>query len=304
MQFRTLTVMNEREIQQRRLTVEQFTKQAVPFAQMPIHNDEDTNRLVIETAGIGPHDTVLDVACGPGLITCAAARIARHVTGIDITPAMIEQARKTQQSMGLMNMNWNVGDALPLPFPESSFSNVITRYSFHHFLEPQKVLTEMVRVCQRGGRVTVVDVFMSTSEQGEAYDRMEKLRDPSHTRAMLLTELTGMFHDAGLRELITAFYRLDVALEKLLTASCTKAEDAQVVRQLLQDDLSVNRMGVGANSQPDGLHFAFPIVVMAGRKPLLSFPITCREALGQGQQVGQPVTIASPPPAYSFPLRC
>ena len=258
--------MNNRQDEQRRLIVEQFTKQAVPFSQMPHHNDEDTNRLIIETAGIDSDDTVLDVACGPGLITCAVAGIARHVTGIDITPAMIEEAQKRQQLMGLTNMEWKVGDVLPLPFPESSFSAVITRYSFHHFLEPQAVLTEMVRVCQPGGRVVVVDVFMSTPEQAEAYNRMEKLRDPSHTRALLMAELTGMFHDTGLREMKTAFYKLDVELEKLLTASCTKPEDAQVVRKVFEDDLDVDRLGVGASRQDDGIHFAFPIVVVAGRK--------------------------------------
>jgi len=85
--------MNNKQDEQRRLIVEQFTKQAVPFAEMPIHNGEDTNRLVIETAGIGPEDTVLDVACGPGLITCAVAKIARHVTGIDISQPMLANAR-------------------------------------------------------------------------------------------------------------------------------------------------------------------------------------------------------------------
>ena len=109
--------MADQQDEQRRLIVEQFTKQAVPFAEMPIHDGEDTNRLVIETAAIGPDDTVLDVACGPGLITCAVAVIARHVTGIDITPAMIDEARKKQESMGLTNMDWRVGDVLPLAIP-------------------------------------------------------------------------------------------------------------------------------------------------------------------------------------------
>ena len=253
--------------EQRRLIIEQFTKQAVPFSEMPHHNDEDTNRLVIETAEIGPEDTVLDVACGPGLITCAVAHVAKHVTGIDITPAMIEQARKRQQTMGLTNMDWKIGDVTPLPFPGASFSAVITRYSFHHFLEPEAVLNEMVRVCQPGGRVAVVDVFMSTPEQSEAYDRMEKLRDPSHTRALLLAKLTGMFHDAGLTVMKTAFYKLDVELEKLLTATCTKPDDAEKVRSIFEDDLGVDRLGVGANRQNDGIHFAFPIVVMVGKKP-------------------------------------
>jgi ubiquinone/menaquinone biosynthesis C-methylase UbiE len=258
--------MNNQHEEQRRLIVEQFTKQAVPFSEMPHHNDEDTNGLVIETAGIGPEDTLLDVACGPGLITCAAARIARHVTGIDITPAMIEEARKRQHAMRLTNMDWRIGDVTPLPFAASSFSAVITRYSFHHFPEPQAVLAEMVRVCRSGGKVAVVDVFMSAPEQADAYDHMEKLRDVSHTRALPLSELTSMFHDAGLTELKTAFYKLDVELERLLTASCTKPDDAERVRKIFEDDLSVDRLGVGANRQHDGIHFAFPIVIMVGKK--------------------------------------
>ena len=125
----------------------------------------------------------------------------------------------------------------------------------------------MVRVCQPGGKVAVVDVFMSTAEQAKAYNRMEKLRDPSHTRALLLAELTGMFHDAGLTEMKTAFYKLDVELGKLLTASCTKPDDAQVVRKMFEEDLGVDRLGVGVNRQMTEIHFAFPIVVIVGTKP-------------------------------------
>lgn len=95
---------------------------------------------------------------------------------------------------------------------------------------------------------------------------MEKQRDPSHTRALLLTELTGMFHDSGLHEIKTEFYKLEVELEKLLTASCTRPEDAEVVRRLFEEDQDVNQMGVGANRQHDGIHFAFPIVIIAGQK--------------------------------------
>ena len=253
--------------QQRQLIVEQFTKQAAPFAEMPIHNGEETNRLAVETIGISPADTVLDVACGPGLITAAVAKVARHVTGIDITPAMIDEARKTQRRLGLANMEWRVGDVLPLPFPPAAFSAVITRYSFHHLLAPNAVLEEMIRVVQPGGRVGVVDVFMSTREQAELYDQMERLRDPSHTRTLLLAELAGMFHGAGLAELRTAFYRLEVGLESLLAMSGTRPDDANMVRAILDNDVGVDRLGVGANRQDDGLHFAFPIVIMAARKP-------------------------------------
>src|ERR1700704_981902 len=90
--------------------LDQFTRQAVPFANAPtIRSDEALNRIV-QSAGTGPEDTVLDVACGPGLLACAFARVARHATGLDMTPAMLEQARKTQQEQGLNNVSWQHGD--------------------------------------------------------------------------------------------------------------------------------------------------------------------------------------------------
>src|SRR4029077_9768027 len=96
---------------------------------------------------------------GPRRVACSVAEVARHVTGLDLTPAMIEQAQARQRSKGLTNLTWLVGDAVPLPFPDASFSVVSTRYSFHHFLDPEAVLAEMVRVCSPGGRVAVIDVF-------------------------------------------------------------------------------------------------------------------------------------------------
>ena len=179
----------------RRLILDQFTKQAVPFSQMQNHSPE----LLLAASQVGPEDNVLDVACGPGLMACAFAKVARHVTGIDLTPAMIDQAKVLQQSHGLTNLAWHLGDVLLLPFPDDSFSLVFTRYSFHHFLDPKAVLAEMVRVCLPGGRVVVADVYTSNPQQAEAYNRLEKLRDPSHVRALAVEELTNLFDAAGLQ---------------------------------------------------------------------------------------------------------
>src|SRR5262249_53194869 len=155
-------------------------------------------RLLIDTAVITPDDEVLDVACGPGLVACAVARVARQVTGLDLTPAMIDKARERERSLGLSNLTWVVGDAQPLPFPDASFSRVITRYSFHHLTDPASAFAEMVRVCRPGGRVMVADVFTTSPEQAAAYDRLEKWRDPSHTHALQLSELGALF--AGLKD--------------------------------------------------------------------------------------------------------
>ena len=257
--------MSDRAEEQRRLILDQFTRQAVPFAQMPAHSNDEANRLLIDLLGVRPEDTVLDVACGPGLVACALAEVAGHVAGIDLTPAMIGQAQARQRSKGLTNLTWLVGDAVPLPFPDASFSVVVTRYSFHHFLDPRAVLAEMVRVCQPGGRVAVIDVFTSSPEQAEAYNRVEKLRDPSHVRALSLEELAGLCHDTGLRGLKTAFFKMEVELEALLAASFPHPGDADRIRQTFADDVGEDRLGLGATRKDGAIHFAFPIVVLVGQ---------------------------------------
>jgi ubiquinone/menaquinone biosynthesis C-methylase UbiE len=245
--------------------VSQFTKQAVHFARMKEHSNEDEFELIYSLTKVNPDDTVLDVACGPGIVACALARIARHVTGIDLTPAMIEQAKLLQAEKGSSNVTLKVGNASPLQYKDSSFSLVVTRYSFHHFLDPRSVLYEMKRVCTPGGRVAVIDV---TPPEGkaDAYNHMEKLRDPSHARAMSLAELQGMMEEAGLTELQTGFYKLDIELEKILQATLTRPKDAEEVRRLFAEDLKTGNLGVGSYLKEGKVRFAFPITIIVGRK--------------------------------------
>lgn len=104
---------------------------------------------MFDITGVRAEDTVLDIACGSGLVTTAFASKAEHATGIDITPAMIEKAKQIQKEKGLTNLSWQIGDVTELPFADESFSMVITRYSFHHFVDPLSVLKEMNRVCKK-----------------------------------------------------------------------------------------------------------------------------------------------------------
>ncbi len=247
--------------EQRRLILDQFTRQAVPFSEIHARDGEDVHRLLIDTAGITPADDVLDVACGPGVVACAVARVARHVTGIDLTPAMIGQAEARQRSLGLANLTWVVGDAHPLPFPDAAFPRVITRYSFHHFADPAGAFAEMVRVCRPGGRVTVADVFTTSAEQAEAYDRLERLRDPSHVHALQLAELDALF--AGLTDVRRAFYAYPVKVDELLARSFPDPGGADAFRRAVDADVGVNQLGIGA-SREGGLGFAFPVVIVSG----------------------------------------
>jgi len=247
------------------LIIEQFTRQATPFAEKPEHRDAAIMERLIRFSGVQDDDTVLDVACGPGLLACAFAAVARSVTGIDLTPAMIEKAREWQRAQNRANVAWDLGDSTALPYPDGVFSMVITRYSFHHFPNPLKAWKEMVRVCRKGGTVIVVDVALP-SEKAAAYDRFETLRDPSHARALTLTEFPEMARQIGLTDIRTDFYRLEMESERQLEASFPEAENRQVLRDLLLNDIGKDALGLAAEKRGEEIWFSYPTLALVGRK--------------------------------------
>jgi ubiquinone/menaquinone biosynthesis C-methylase UbiE len=175
--------------------LDQFTRQAAPFAAAaPIRNQEALDRIV-QWSGAGPDDTVLDAACGPGLLACAFAKVAKHATGVDMTPAMLDQARKTQQEQDLKNVSWLSGNVYSLPFQPAQFTIVSSRFVFHHLQDPLAALKEMKRACKPGGRIVVADMAPHPSK-ADALNAAERLRDPSHVRAMPEDELRGLFAQA------------------------------------------------------------------------------------------------------------
>src|SRR5262249_44446434 len=101
--------------------LDQFTRQATPFSTAATITDAAALRLIVETSGAGPGDTVLDVACGGGVVACGFAPHVAHVTGLDMTPAMLERAAAHAKALGLTNLTWRQGDATRLPFADATF---------------------------------------------------------------------------------------------------------------------------------------------------------------------------------------
>ncbi|CAN2535248.1 MAG TPA: methyltransferase domain-containing protein [Methylosinus sp.] len=243
--------------------VNQFTRWAQRFGELPVHSDADGLRKTLDAAMIGADHRVLDVACGPGIVACAAARSAAFVTGLDLTPAMIQQARGRQQALGIANIDWRIGDATALPFPDAAFDRVMTRYSFHHLPEPIAALREMTRVCRPGGRVVVIDATPAPDCQ-TGYDRMERLRDPSHSSAPTIDQLRRLGAEAGLDERVIDSYRLDARLVDL-----ADAETLPALLAMFDEDIASgkDRIGVAARYADDGVRFHFPVSIVAWERP-------------------------------------
>jgi ubiquinone/menaquinone biosynthesis C-methylase UbiE len=241
--------------------LDQFTRQAVPFSQCGnIRNQEALNQIV-RMSGAGPEDNVLDLACGPGLLVLAFARVVRHAIGIDLTPAMLEQARKAQLEQGLTNVSWQQGDVTSLPYPDAKFSIVSSRFLLHHVLDPLTVLREMKRVCRPGGRVVVADTAPIASKAA-ALNAEERLRDPSHVRAMPLEELCGLYAKAGLASPRTGMYRLEGELEDLLSRSFPNAGDADRIRGIFADSIPDDALDLATRLEQGKIFYSFPVAIL------------------------------------------
>src|SRR5262249_33745031 len=103
------------------LILDQFTRQAVVFSTAPTITDEEALGMIVKAARTTPEDRLLDVACGPGLVVCAFAPHVRTAIGIDVTPAMLERARKLAADKGVANVAWRQGDVNSLPYDDGSF---------------------------------------------------------------------------------------------------------------------------------------------------------------------------------------
>lgn len=243
--------------------VDQFTRQAATFEQRHAHTDP--LQKMLRVSGVTANDSVLDLGCGPGIVACAFAEVAHHVTGLDLAPAMLERAKARQAERSLTNMAWTCGDVSKLPFADNSFSIVVTRYTFHHFLSPAMVLAEMVRVCHPGGRIVVADVTPE-AEKLSAYDQFETLRDPSHARALSLAELRGLFAQASLQPFEIESFGLEMDFEDLMSGSFPNPQDVDRVWQMVREDVGKNRIGLGADIKDGKYAVSFPTTIIAASK--------------------------------------
>ncbi len=103
-----------------------------------------------------PGIRVLDVACGTGNLAIPAAKTGADVTGIDIAPNLIEQAKERAEAEGL-NAVFEVGDAEALPYEDASFDVVMTMFGAMFAPRPNITAAELKRVCKPGGLILMAN---------------------------------------------------------------------------------------------------------------------------------------------------
>ena len=224
----------------------QFTRTAEAFSEFAVRDSAEVTAEKVQFARPQADAAALDVACGPGAFVLALAPKVRFVCGIDLTAEMLRRARALQIEKGVANVSLHRGEAEQLPYRDASFDLVSSQCSIHHMPKPELSLREMVRVMKPEGRLLVIDPLGPESDaKFDLHNRIEIIRDPSHTASLRLTTFLSLFEKLGLEIVSQAVRRRRRSFNHWMLRAGLKPEDRpyQEARKLLEESIEGDRAG-------------------------------------------------------------
>jgi ubiquinone/menaquinone biosynthesis C-methylase UbiE len=249
----------------------QFTRTAEAFSTLAVR---DTPEVVDEkVAFIKPEltDVALDVACGPGTLVLALAPRVRLARGVDLTEEMVRRARRAQTERNISNAAFDLGEAEHLPYASASFDLVTCQCSVHHMPKPELALKEMARVMKPEGRLVIIDTLGPESDSKfDLHNRIETVRDPSHTLSLRLTTLLEMFERLGLEIARQTLKRRQRSFNQWMLRAGLEPSDKRYheARKLVEESIPGDRAGFAPQLQDGDISIIHNegIFVLVGRR--------------------------------------
>ena len=212
-------------------------------------------------------DTVLEVAAGTCICGRSLAPFVENVTCLDMTTAMLAVGKAEAAKLRLLNMDFVQGDAEKLPFSDNSFDIVVSRLAFHHFSNPKRCFSEMVRVLKTGGKLVVMDMEAAEETLRDTEDELETLRDPSHMRNLSKEEFAEMFQDSRLPIMTMDCTEIPVSLPAWLALTNTPTRTAADISKRFADEISGNDLtGFNPYEKNGEIYFNQRWLMMIGKK--------------------------------------
>ncbi len=192
----------------------QFGPVAANYASSAVHASGPDLIAMLEAASLRGGERVLDAGCGAGHTALAFATGAGEVIGVDLTIAMLAQAKRLAAERNLTNTRFERGDVERLGYDDASFDIVTSRYSAHHYPHPAAAVREFARVLKPGGTLLLVDVISPDPPAADTFlNAIELLRDPSHVRDHTASQWVALCSEAGMRAEVVQTWPLRLEFE-------------------------------------------------------------------------------------------
>lgn len=245
----------------------QFGAHAEAYATSEVHAKGASLARLVELVTPQPDWRVLDVATAAGHTAFAFAPHVAQVIATDITPEMLPVAAKLAAERGIGNVSLETADAEDLPFADAEFDLVTCRIAPHHFPHIDRFVAEAARVLRGGGILAVVDNVVPEGAAGEYVNRFEKLRDPSHYRALSLDEWRAAFAEAGFSAIYAEVAPKRMEFQPWAERMGASVETIAELRRLLTDAPPEAAAYLRPGEVDGGLVFFLSEAIVIGRKP-------------------------------------
>ncbi|MGH8169358.1 MAG: class I SAM-dependent methyltransferase [Steroidobacteraceae bacterium] len=213
----------------------QFDPRADAYLTSSVHaagpDLERARALVSENSPPGAE--ALDIGCGGGHLSFALVPHLARVVALDPSPRMLATVSKAAATRGWNQIETRQGSAESLPFGDSAFPLVCTRYSAHHWTRLEVAVREAARVLAPGGHALIIDTLGHQDPLVDTFmQAIELLRDPSHVRNRSRAEWRALLQSAGLLELEFAEWPTRLEFASWAERMRTPADRAAVIRSL------------------------------------------------------------------------
>jgi len=245
----------------KRVVSEHFGSVAGNYTASSIHARGEDLKWLIEAVTLAGDERVLDVGTGAGHAAFAFAPHVAAVEGIDITPAMLEQAEHNAGERGLDNVAFSLGDVEDIPRPDASFDIVVSRWCAHHYADVRRAAAEISRVLKPGGTFLLIDsVVPNDARLDTVINTLETLRDTGHVRNYAIHEWLDFLERVNLHAEVLHEWALRLDGEDWVARMDTPPVYVEAIRALLaeSDDGLRAVLGITDEDDPSGWGFDLP----------------------------------------------
>lgn len=249
---------------------QQFGTVAKNYRTSSVHAGGVDLLKMVEVADLSGNERLLDAGCGAGHTAMEFAPHVSQVIAYDLTPLMLEQVEQFAADNGITNLQTQQGNVEALPFGDDEFDVVVSRYSAHHWANPEQALKEFYRVLKPNGQFILSDVVSYNDYTQDTFlQAIELLRDPSHVRDFTINEWLGMMETPNFKGDVVLRFDVRLNFQAWLDRMATPALNREMIHTLLATASPSIQAGfhlAAGWEASDTFEFVIPGAVFYGRR--------------------------------------